>query len=58
MFLNRSATLRGVGPEAAVIVTQLRRYLRAPAAVQWGRASAVHRSFGAWRCCARKEGTA
>jgi putative flavoprotein involved in K+ transport len=50
-----SATLRGVGPDAAYVVRQLRRQLRA-APAEHRRAGLIGRAFGAWRCCAGKAG--
>jgi putative flavoprotein involved in K+ transport len=52
-----SATLRGVGPDAAYVVRQLRRHLRAAESRRVGRTKAARRLFGTWRCCAGKEGT-
>jgi putative flavoprotein involved in K+ transport len=52
-----SATLRGVGPDAAYVVRQLRWHLRAAESIQVGRTKAARRPFGTWRCCAGKEGT-
>jgi putative flavoprotein involved in K+ transport len=51
-----SATIRGVGPDAAYIVQRLQRYLRhvAPAPVE--QASLLQRLFSNWRCCIGKEG--
>src|SRR4029079_14734904 len=45
-----SATLRGVGPDAAYVVGALRRQ------VDREHTNVVRRVFGAWRCCAGKEG--
>jgi putative flavoprotein involved in K+ transport len=51
-----SATIRGVGPDAAYIVQQVQRQLRAvePRANQ--RVGVIQRVFGSWRCCTGKEG--
>jgi putative flavoprotein involved in K+ transport len=51
-----SATLRGVGPDAAYIVGQLRRHMRVADSTQRERPNAARRLFGIWRCCG-KEGT-
>ena len=48
-----SATLRGVGPDAAYVVQQLRRQLRTFQPTEQRRTSVVRRAFGAWRCCVR-----
>jgi putative flavoprotein involved in K+ transport len=53
-----SATLRGVGSDAAYVVGQLQRHVHASAAARHGRSTAVRRLFGTWHCCARKEGAA
>jgi putative flavoprotein involved in K+ transport len=52
-----SATLPGVGPDAAYVVGQLRRHLRVVDSTQGERPKAARRLFGIWRCCAGKEGT-
>jgi putative flavoprotein involved in K+ transport len=51
-----SATLRGVGPDAAYVVGYLRRQLRAAESTHAGQRKAARHLFGAWRCCAGKEG--
>ena len=51
-----SATLRGVEPDAAYIVKHLRHHLGAAEATQAKRRNGARHRFGAWRCCARKEG--
>jgi putative flavoprotein involved in K+ transport len=51
-----SATLRGVGPDAAYVVRQLRRHLRAAESIQIQPSRAARRLFGTWRCCVGKEG--
>ena len=51
-----SATLRGVGPDAAYVVRQLRRHLHAIDTAHQLRTGGVRRLFGTWRCCAGKEG--
>jgi putative flavoprotein involved in K+ transport len=50
-----SATLRGVGPDAAYVVRHLRERLRAVGPPQV-RTHVVRRLLGGWRCCAGKEG--
>lgn len=45
-----SATLRGVGPDAAYVIGRLRRQL--------GDAEPRSRAFGRWRCCAGRQGLA
>jgi putative flavoprotein involved in K+ transport len=50
-----SATIRGVGPDAAYIVQRLLRYLRRVAPAHIEPASFVQRLFGSWRCCTGKE---
>lgn len=52
-----SATLRGVGPDAAYVAGQLRRHLRVVNLTQVEQPKAARRLFGTWRCCAGKEGT-
>jgi len=52
-----SATLRGVGPDAAYIVQRLQRYLRHVAPAPAEQASLLQRLFSNWRCCAGKAGT-
>jgi len=52
-----SATLRGVGPDAAYIVGHLRHQLRTIELRQHRQPKPARRLFGAWRCCAGKEGT-
>lgn len=49
-----SATLRGVGPDAAYVVGHLRRQLRAAKPTRRERPSAARRLFGAWRCCGKE----
>jgi putative flavoprotein involved in K+ transport len=51
-----SATLRGVGPDAAYVVGRLRRQLRVVETAQVGRSKVARPLFGAWRCCVGKEG--
>jgi putative flavoprotein involved in K+ transport len=51
-----SATLRGVGPDAAYVIGQLRHYLRGIEEAQVGRRDRARRLFGIWRCCSGKEG--
>jgi putative flavoprotein involved in K+ transport len=51
-----SATIRGVGPDAAYIVQQLQRQLRALEPAVNERARGIQRMFGSWRCCTGKEG--
>ncbi len=53
-----SATLRGVGPDAAYVVRRLRQHLYASAQGHRTSVGVVGRVFGAWRCCPGKEGTA
>jgi RNA polymerase sigma-70 factor, ECF subfamily len=49
-----SATLRGVGPDAAHVVRYLRRHQRATVPAHQERASVMRHLFGGWRCCAGK----
>jgi putative flavoprotein involved in K+ transport len=51
-----SATIRGVGPDAAYIIRRLQRYLHRVEPALAEQASLVRRMFGNWRCCAGKEG--
>ncbi len=51
-----SATLRGVGPDAAYVVRQLQRQLRAATQAEQRGAGLIGRALGAWRCCAGKAG--
>ncbi len=51
-----SATLRGVGPDAAYVVRHLRSHLRAIDPAHQLLGAGIRRLFGAWRCCAGKEG--
>ncbi len=51
-----SATIRGVGPDAAYIVQRLQRDLDLVAPALAEQASFAQRVFGNWRCCAGKEG--
>ncbi len=51
-----SATIRGVGPDAAYVVHQLQRQRRVAAVSLRKRTSGVRRVFGSWRCCTGKEG--
>jgi putative flavoprotein involved in K+ transport len=51
-----SATLRGVGADAAYVVQHLRRHLHAIDPTHQLRSGGVRRLFGTWRCCAGKEG--
>ena len=53
-----SATLRGVGPDAAYVVGHLRRTLRTIESRQHSQPRSARRLFGAWHCCAGKEGAA
>jgi hypothetical protein len=52
-----SATIRGVGPDAAYIAQGLQRYLRRVAPAPAEQASLLQRLFSNWRCCAGKAGT-
>jgi putative flavoprotein involved in K+ transport len=52
-----SATLRGVGPDAAYVVRHLRQELYASAQDHRTSIGIVGRVFGPWRCCPGKEGT-
>jgi putative flavoprotein involved in K+ transport len=51
-----SATIRGVGPDAAYIVQQMQRQLRTLEPVVNQRIRGLQRVFGGWRCCSGKEG--
>jgi putative flavoprotein involved in K+ transport len=51
-----SATLRGVGPDAAYAVRHLRRHLRATDSALSGSNDIRRRLLGAWRCCAGETG--
>jgi putative flavoprotein involved in K+ transport len=51
-----SATLRGVGPDAAYVVHYLKRHLHAIGPAAHLRTQGVRRVFGIWRCCTGKEG--
>jgi putative flavoprotein involved in K+ transport len=51
-----SATLRGVGPDAAYVVGYLRHHLRAAEATHAGQRKAARHLFDTRRCCAGKEG--
>jgi putative flavoprotein involved in K+ transport len=51
-----SATLRGVGPDAAYVAGKLRRHLGVSVSTRHGRSAATRHLFGAWRCCQGKEG--
>lgn len=50
-----SATLRGVGPDAAYVVRHLRRQLERVETTQGGRPKRYRRIFAAWHCCSRKD---
>jgi putative flavoprotein involved in K+ transport len=51
-----SATLRGVGPDAAYVVGQLRRTLHTSESRPYRQPNSARRPFGARRCCGGKEG--
>jgi putative flavoprotein involved in K+ transport len=51
-----SATIRGVGPDAAYIVQQVQRQLRAVEPTVNERVRGLQRLLGSWRCCTGKEG--
>lgn len=51
-----SATLRGVGPDAAYIVQQMQRQLRMVSPTVNQRVRIMQRLFGSWRCCTGNEG--
>lgn len=52
-----SATLRGVGPDAAYVVQRLHRHLRRIELPHSERPNKAQPFFGRWRCCMGKEGT-
>ena len=51
-----SATIRRVGLDAAYIVQQVQRHLRAVEPTVNQRVRGMQRVFGRWRCCTGKEG--
>lgn len=52
-----SATLRGVGPDAAFVIRHLRRYLHAHSPAHPRHSQTADRLFGRWQCCAGKRET-
>jgi hypothetical protein len=51
-----SATIRGVGPDAAYVVQQMQQQLRPVEAKVNERVRGIQRVFGSWRCCMGKVG--